>query len=53
MPRYTAENYQVMNYGVGGYISLHADISYTHSDMFCGKWSTQIEIVRIYYNFKR
>ena len=23
--RFTSENYQVMNYGVGGYISLHMD----------------------------
>ena len=23
--RYTSENYQVMNYGVGGFISLHVD----------------------------
>ncbi len=23
--RFTSENYQVMNYGVGGYISFHQD----------------------------
>jgi hypothetical protein len=30
--RYTAENYQIMNYGFGGSISLHLDASNEVSD---------------------
>ena len=30
--KYTAENYQIMNYGFGGSISLHMDASNTISD---------------------
>ena len=34
--RYAAENYQVMNYGVGGYIHLHLDGGFEHADLNTG-----------------
>ena len=35
--RYTAENYQIMNYGYGGTISLHKDASMHISDVGIGQ----------------
>ena len=35
--RYTAENYQIMNYGYGGTISLHKDATMDISDVGIGQ----------------
>ena len=34
--RFTAENYQIMNYGYGGTISLHMDATRTAADLGIG-----------------
>ena len=39
--KYTAENYQIMNYGFGGSISLHLDASNDISDNDIGNKDTE------------
>ena len=39
--KYTAENYQIMNYGFGGSISLHLDASNDVSDNDIGNKDTE------------